>query len=227
MTVYQNPTQFPEITNRESWTQLVGVYDDETGDPINLTNTQGQGTYGNWGVQISATLYGATILATTSLSSLTIGNGTFNAVVGTGLAIAAGQYVTFVSQIDTTQWMQGRVVSYDPSTGNISFTVATVSIQLEIRRVSRHGSDWRGSGYGAQYQLGSYDCYAPILTASIGNGITIIDQGIFQIYFSETQFRSLSSGMHSVAATLASADGVDVRQLFLGRLPVFAGGVTN
>jgi hypothetical protein len=225
--VYQPATQFPQITNRESWTQLVGVYDDDSGDPINLTNTQGQGTFASWAAQVAATLSGPGVLATTSLTSLAIGNGTFAAVVGTGLAITPGQFVTFISQADTTQWMQGQVVSYNAATGAISFTVATVAIELEIRRVARHGSDFRSSGYGAAYQLGSYDCDRPILTASIGNGITIVDQGIFQIYFSETQFRQLGSGMHSVAATLASADGVDVRQLFLGRLPVFSGGVTN
>lgn len=225
--MYQSATQFPQVTNRESWTQLVGVYDDATGQPINLTNTQGQGTFSNWSVQIAATLYGATLLATTSLTPLTIGNGTFNAVVPAGLAISPGQFVTFISQLDTTQFMQGQVTAYNAGTGAISFIIAAVSIQLEIRRVSRHGSDFRDSGYGANYTLGSYDCDRPILTASIGNGITIVDQGIFQIYFPESSFRQLGSGMHSVAATIASADGIDVRQLFLGRLPVFAGGVTN
>lgn len=225
--MYMPSTQFPQITNRESWSQLVGVYDDATGDPINLTNTGGQGTFNNWAVQIAATLYGTTLLATTSQSSLTIGNGTFAAVVSPGLAITPGQFVTFISQPDTTNWMQGQINTYDPDTGDITFTIATVAIELEIRRVQRNGSDFRDSGYGANYTLGSFDWDQPILRASIGNGIEIVDLGIFQIYFSETQFRSLGSGMHSVAATLASADGVDVRQLFLGRLPVFSGAVTN
>lgn len=225
--MYQPSTIFPEITSRESWSQLIGVYDNETGDPINLTNTSGQGTFASWSVQIAATLFGATLLATTSASVLTIGNGTFNAVVPTGLAITPGQFVTFISQPSTLNFMQGVINSYDPISGAIYFTIATVAIELEIRRVERNGSMWRDSGYGASYSLGSYDYNQPILRASIGNGITIVDLGIFQIYFSETQFRQLGSGVHSVAATLASADGIDVRQLFLGRLPVFSGGVTN
>lgn len=225
--MYQSATQFPQITNRESWSQLVGVYDDSNGQPINLTNTLGQGTFASWSVQVAAQLYGPALLSTTSLTQLTIGNGTFNAVVPTGLAITPGQFVTFISQPSTTNWMQGQVTAYNPATGAISFQIATVSIELEIRRAERHGDSHRDSGYGANYTLGSYDCDKPILTASIGNGITIVDVGIFQIYFSETQFRSLGSGMHSVAATLASADGVDVRQLFLGRLPVLSGQVTN
>jgi hypothetical protein len=147
--------------------------------------------------------------------------------VASGLAISAGQFVTFIAQSATTNWMQGQVTAYNSTTGAISFQISTVSIELEIRRAERHGDSFRDSGYGSNYTLGSYDCDRPILTASIGNGIAIVDQGIFQIYFSETQFRQLGSGMHSVAATLASADGVDVRQLFLGRLPVLAGRVTN
>jgi hypothetical protein len=225
--VYQPQTQFPAITTRESWSQLIGVYDDDTGDPINLTNTSGQGTFASWAVQISATLYGAALINTTSLTSLTIGNGPFTATIPSGLAITPGQFVKFLSQANNTNWMQGQITAYNPATGVISFNIATVSIELEIRRISRHGSDFRDSGYGANYTLGSYDWGAPILSASIGNGITIVDRGIFQIYFSETQFRSLGSGMHSVAATLASADGIDVRQLFLGRLPVLSGNVTN
>lgn len=181
-----------------------------------------------------------------SLSALTINNGIQNAalpaitldlapgwyliqtsVVGNALNIIPGNIVKFTSTADTTKWMIGTVDSYDPATGILVFTVATVAIELEIRRVERNGSMFRDSGYGANYALGSYDCAQPILTASVGNGITIVDLGIFQIYFSETQFRQLSSGVHSVAATLASADGVDVRQLFLGRLPVLSGMVTN
>ncbi len=178
-------------------------------------------------MQIAAALYGPTLLSTTSLTSLTIGNDTFDAIIPTGLNIIAGQFVTFISQPSTKNFMQGVVNSYNATTGAISFTVATVSIELEIRRAERHGDYFRDSGYGANYTLGSYDWDRPILTASIGNGITIVDQGIFQVYFSETQFRSLGSGMHSVAATLESADGIDVRQLFLGRLPVLAGRVTS
>lgn len=225
--MYMPSTQFPQVTNRESFSQLVGVYDNETGDPINLTNTSGQGTFASWSVQVAATLFGTTLLATTSATSLTIGNGTFNAVMPANLAITPGQFVAFISQPSTLNFMQGQVTAYNTTTGAISFNIATVAIELEIRRVERNGSMWRDSGYGASYSLGSYDFNQPILRASIGNGITIVDQGIFQIYFSETQFRQLGSGMHSVAATLASADGVDVRQLFLGRLPVLSGAVTN
>lgn len=137
--MYQPQTQFPQYTNRESFTQLIGVYDDATGDAIDLSGC---------------------------------------------------------------------------------------SIQVEIRRDREHGG-YGFDGYGPNYSIGAHDWCAPILTASIGKGVDIVDVGIFQLYFSETQFRSLSPGMHSINATLTSADGADTRQLFLGRLPIFFGGVTN
>lgn len=216
--MYQSSTIFPQVTTRESWTQLIGVYDDATGDPINLSNTSGQGTFSAWSVQIANTLYGTPVITANSVNTLTIGNGSFSDVIAPNLNIQPNQYVTYISQADTANWMQGQVTFYDSTTGAIDFTIATVAIELEIRRAE---------GHGANYMLGPYDWGSPILTASIGNGISIVDVGVFQVYFSETDFRSLGSGMHSVAATLASADGVDVRQLFLGRLPVFAGRVTN
>lgn len=216
--MYQPSTIFPQVTNRESWSQLIGVYDDATGDPVNLSNTSGQGTFSTWAVQIAASLYGTPIINTTSANALTIGNNSFSDVIAPDLNIQPGQYVTYISQSDTKNWMTGQVTFYNSTTGQINFTIATVSIELEIRRAE---------GHGANYMLGPYDWGSPILTASIGNGISIVDVGIFQVYFSETSFRSLGSGMHSVAATMASADGIDVRQLFLGRLPVFSGRVLN
>src|SRR5581483_884772 len=116
--MYQPSTQFPQVTNRESWTQLIGIYDNYTGDAVDLTG---------------------------------------------------------------------------------------VSIQLEIRRVSGSGGGSYWDGYGPNYSVGAYDYNAPILRASIGNGIDIVDIGIIQVYFSETQFRSLGHGMHSVNATMTSA----------------------
>lgn len=36
--MYQNPTLFPAVSNRESFVQTVQIRDDETGDLISLTN---------------------------------------------------------------------------------------------------------------------------------------------------------------------------------------------
>jgi hypothetical protein len=224
--MYQLSTQFPPITNRESWTQLIGIYDSDLGTPINLTNTNGTGLFSPWTVQTSATLYGSPIVTSASPTPLIIGNGVFNDVIPVGLAIVPGQYVTYTAQNALTNFMTGVVNSYNAATGAIQFTIVTVSIQLEIRRRKSNGGMW-GDAYGPPGEIGGYDHSGPILKASIGNGITIVGVGIIQIYFSETSFRRLSHGEHSVAATVASSDGIDVRQLFLGLLPVFDGNVSN
>lgn len=43
--MYQNPTLFPEISNRESWWQIIQLADDATGDLITLTDTNGNALY--------------------------------------------------------------------------------------------------------------------------------------------------------------------------------------
>lgn len=98
-----------------------------------------------------------------------------------------------------------------------------VSIQFEVRRSQHHHI---GSGYSPYYDYGVGDC-GPILQASIGNGITLIDTGVFQIYFSEADMRKLRAGSYNVGCTIASLDGIDVRQIFRGRLPILDGYVTT
>jgi hypothetical protein len=43
--MYQNPTLFPQISNREGWLQIVEIADDDTGDPITLTDTNNNALY--------------------------------------------------------------------------------------------------------------------------------------------------------------------------------------
>jgi hypothetical protein len=150
------------MSNRESWTLTVGLYDDDTGDPIALNDAQ------------------------------------------------VGDFSSDFSS------------DFADSSGNL------VSFQFDVRR-SGPGGRWGsyGGGYGQYYGIGSYDCSQPILTASLGNGITIVDVGIIQIYFSETQMRTLSSGTWDVGCTMASIDGIDVRQVFRAKLPILSGWVTT
>ena|ERR1017187_5874913 len=134
--MYQNPSLFPAITNRESWSPQFTLYDDETGDLLDLTN---------------------------------------------------------------------------------------LTFQLEVRNLRRR--DYDASGYGPSYGYGTADYQTPILTASLGNGITVTGPGTFEVFFSETQMSTLSPDTYSVACTVN--DGTNVRQLFLGRLPVLDGMVTT
>lgn len=43
--MYQNPTLFPAISNRESWLQTVQIVDDDTGDIISLLDGGGNPLY--------------------------------------------------------------------------------------------------------------------------------------------------------------------------------------
>lgn len=43
--MYQNPVLFPQISNRESWIQTIQIFDDDTGDLINLTDGVGNAAY--------------------------------------------------------------------------------------------------------------------------------------------------------------------------------------
>lgn len=41
----QNPTLFPQISNRETWLQIVEIADDDTGDKITLTDVNNNPLY--------------------------------------------------------------------------------------------------------------------------------------------------------------------------------------
>lgn len=43
--MYQNPVLFPEISNRESWLQIIQISDDDTGDLIALTDQNNNPLY--------------------------------------------------------------------------------------------------------------------------------------------------------------------------------------
>lgn len=43
--MYENPVLFPAISNRETWLQFVQICDDQTGDPILLTDSNGLPLY--------------------------------------------------------------------------------------------------------------------------------------------------------------------------------------
>lgn len=135
--MYANPVLFPQVTNRESFAPIIGIYDDADGSPVDLTG---------------------------------------------------------------------------------------LTFQLEIRRAGY------GSGHFASPMVPFYDDApeaAPVLKASLGSGIAVLGVGVFQATFSETQMRTLCAGTYSIACTATDGSAAGARQLFLGRLPVLDGGVTN
>ena len=113
----------------------------------------------------------------------------------------------------------------DEDTGDL-LDLTGCTIQIEIRRAAPAG--YNTSGYGNGYnEVGAVDMPGPTLAASIGNGITILDTGTFQLFFTEQQMRSLYADTYSIACTISDSDTPpNVRQLFLGRLPVLNGMVS-
>jgi hypothetical protein len=63
--------------------------------------------------------------ATTSTDCITIGTGTFNITVATGLAYTAGQSI--VVAFDVNNKLEGVVVSYDPMTGAMTILIGTAT----------------------------------------------------------------------------------------------------
>lgn len=142
------------------------------------------------------------------------------------LPITPGMFVTFIA-LSSNASMTGLVNSFDPVTGILIFTVSTMAVALEIRR-DRFGTGQRNdTGYVNFFDYGNIDDWGPIISLSIGNGITIVDVGVLQVYVPESQMRGLNGRTHIVAAVLTTADGVDARQLFLGKLPVLDGYMTT
>lgn len=128
-----NPVLFPQVTNRESFRQIIGLYDDDTNDPLDLTS------------------------------------------------------LTFACEVR----FQTNVIS-QPNYG-VSYYDDTV--------------------YGN-----------PVITLSLGSGLTVIDLGQLEVLITAAQMRGLCAGTYSIALT--ASDDTDTRQIFLGFLPVLFGGVS-
>lgn len=223
--MYQNPVLLLPRTNREDFIETVGIYDDDTFQPINLhgiTTANGQAFSGSsWTVTDGA-------IVTSSLTPITfpafpIGNqlSALALTVGLGLAIKAGDPIVIQDQPTGLNFVRGFVTSYSAANGALVVQIGW-TFQLEIRKLPPH---WQpGLDYSAFYDFGiAMD--QPVLNASLGNGITIIDVGIIQLFFPEATFKTLFSGTYGMFLTMT--DSVNTRQLFIGRLPVLWGGVTN
>lgn len=117
-----NPVLFPQVTNRESWTQLIGLNDADTGDAIDLSTLtfvlevrrtinprSGYGGYGNSYDYGSYNDYGPVI-------SLALGNGI--AVVALG-----------VLQIDITL---AQMRSLSPDVYSVGMTVSDADSTRQI-----------------------------------------------------------------------------------------------
>ena len=223
--MYQNPpVLLPPISNREDLAISVSIYDDDTGEAINLSATVTAS-----GAPFSGASWVVTVgsVATTSTTPLTIPTppigGQLEAVtltVGAGLPIVQGNAVK-IADATGTNYMLGTVTSYTPATGTLTCQIGS-TFQFEIRRGPPRND---GSGYIPWYDFGTPDAQGALIKAALGTGITIADLGIIIIAIPETIIRQLATG--TFGAYLTAFDGVNTRQIFIASLPVLYGGVTQ
>lgn len=222
--MYAYPIYLPEFSNREDLLLTVSLFDDDTGDALDLSYRTlampGDYTNNAWIVTDSA-------IVTASNTSLTIpdfpiGNQleAVTLTVGVNLGILPGDPITIADPTGKNT-MTGYVTSYAAATGALVCQIG-ITFQFEIRSLKR-SNDW-DDGYTSSYDaVGSTD-YGPIITASLGNGLTIIDLGVLQIRIPELTFRKLHH--RSYKASLTMTDSYDTRQPFIARLPIQSGGVS-
>jgi hypothetical protein len=231
--MYVNRAFLPQVTNREDLLLTVSLFDDDTGQPIDLdgvTTATGQAfTAAAWTVTDGA-------IVTTSATQFTIPafpiSGQLSALaltVGAGLAIKAGDPVTIKDTATGRNFVTGYVTSYASATGALVCQIG-VTFQFEIRRGGPRNT---GGGYIAFYDFGTPDDLGPLLSAALGTGITILDIGVIQILIPETTFKTLTDNVSQTAnigtfdVGMTMTDSVNTRQLFIAELPVLYGGVTN
>jgi hypothetical protein len=224
--MYMFPMSFMEFSNREDFFQLLAVNDDDTGDPINLTGIQMLAnpngfTGSNW------TVTDGTIV-TSSVTPFTVPgypiNDQLTAValaVGLGLSILPGDAVT-IADAGGAATMIGYVTSYTPANGAL---VAQCGLMFQFEIRAEHPRHQLNTDYSSWYDFGFGPGNAPLISAALGTGLTIVDVGMLQINIPEITLRQLHH--RSYMAGLTATDGISTRQLLIARLPIQYGGVTQ
>jgi len=224
--MYANPAIIRQTSNREDLILTVALYDDDTNQPIDLS-------YATWamlgapftGSAWTVTTSGVAVPSTTSLTIpyYPIGSELTSVAltVAPNLPIVPGNPVT-IADANPANSMTGYVTSYATGTGALVCQIG-VTFQLEIRRTEQLDDwDW---GYTTQWNFGTLMTDAPLIIASLGNGLSIIDLGRLQIRIAEAIMRKLTHRSYNL--NLTCTDSFDTRQIFIGHLPMLYGGVTR
>lgn len=220
--MYAYPILLPQLTNREDLVRTVSLFDDDTGDAIDLSGrtlaNPGDFTANNWIVTDGA-------IITNSASVLTIKDYPFGnemqaiaLTVGANLGILAGDPVT-ISDPTGLNTMTGVVSSYFAATGALVAQIGC-AFDFEIRG-HQHNFD---GGYGPSPFIGGCDD-VPLISAQLGSGITVVDLGKIQINIPASVMMKLRHKTYSEALVLYN--GPDTRQAYVGKLPVQYGGVST
>lgn len=223
--MYINPIYLPQFSNREDLLLTVSLFDDDTGQPIKVDGCTTASTQPFTG--IAWTVTDGTIV-TTSTTAMTVpvfplssaAQLNLNLTVGIGLAINPGDPIIITDTPTRLNTMMGYVISYVISTGALICQIGS-SFTFEIRR-SGPSNDW--SGYFPWLDVGTA-IEQPIIAASLGKGVSIVDIGIVQLLIPANRLEQLCGGTYSVG--LIVSDGASTRQMFVGKLPVIYGGVSR
>ncbi|EJN10469.1 hypothetical protein PMI42_06245 [Bradyrhizobium sp. YR681] len=222
--MYLNPVLFPQQSNREDFIPTLSLFDDDTGEYIDVSGRTlagpGDFTAAAWVVTSGA-------IVTASATALTIkdypiGNEmqAIACTVGLGLGILAGDPVTIADAATGLNTMTGYVTSYAPATGAL---VAQIGCAFELEIRGAHHHEGYGGGFGPSVVVGSDDCEAPLISAQLGNGLSVVDVGRVAVRIPAATMAKLRHRTYGVGMT--AFDGYDSRQLFIGRLPILYGGV--
>jgi hypothetical protein len=224
--VYINPVYLPQVSNREDYLLTVSLFDDDTGQPVKVdgcTTVLNQPFTGNaWTVTDGGIVTTSMTPMTIPVFPVTLSSLLAQALtVGLNLAINPGDPITIADTATGFNTMVGYVTSYSPSNGALVVQIG-VAFLFEIRRT---GARFDGAGYIPWYDFGVPDEYGPLLSATNGNGVSIIDVGVIQILIPANIFQKLHGGTYS--ASLIMTDGINTRQVFVGQLPVQHGNVSK
>lgn len=230
--MYLGKTLLPQLTNREDFLLTVGLFDDDTGEPIKLdgcTTANGQAfTSSAWTVIDGAIVTNSATKIT--IPAFPIGNDVIALAltVGTALGIEAGDPISIFDSATGTNSMSGYVTSYTASNGALVCQIG-VTFEFEIRRSGPRNENL--DDFTPFFYVGMVLNQPPLITASLAlpapaqATITHTDIGIFQIRVPESIFRQLNHRTFRAACTMT--DSIDTRSIFVAELPVLTGGVSN
>lgn len=224
--MYVNPVLLPQFSNREDLLLTVSLFDDDTGQPIKLDgcttfNTQ-PFTGSAWTVTDGAIITSSTTPLTVPVFPLFSASLLAMALtVAPGLAINPGDPIIIADTPTGLNTFTGYVTSYSFSTGILVVQIG-MSFLFEIRR---HAPRNDGSGYVPWYDFGTPNECGPLLKATNGRGISIIDIGVVQVLIPASMMQQLHGGTYQVG--MIFTDGVNTRQISIGTLPVFQGSVSK
>lgn len=222
--MYAWPVDLPAMSNREDLVHLVGLFDDDTGEAIDVSGrtlaNAGDFTAAAWTVTSG-------VVVTASATQLTIKDYPFGnemqalaLTVGQGLAISAGDPVT-IADATGLNTMTGYVTSYVAATGAMVAQIGC-AFDFEISGQS-HGYDGGyGGGYGTETAIGT-SCDASLITAQLGSGISVVDLGKVLVKIPAATIQKLHNRTYRMGFALSL--GGEIRQIALGTLPVIGGGL--